>query len=287
METINYVEVPADKSQDFNQQKTAWKNGRYVSIDEGPAVTLYIGHREEKMWNEEGEERTIVKAFPVRVQKPVTREKAINAALASAYALSGAEGMASFSASMSRKYRENVNDLDVKEHDAFVSWLKEELSKIGFGGPSTPHVDDSEPTLSEVFGLLKSKIQSFGLGEKEAVAFKRFYPMWTDGINVSKGDRYRVGDKLYECDQEHHTQDNWKPGQGAHSIWHEVTDSHDGTADDPIPYNEEHDTMFPGMILEVGKYYRQDGVTYRCTTNSVIALVQDLSALVGLYVERV
>lgn len=57
------------------------------------------------------------------------------------------------------------------------------------------------------------------------------------------------------------------------------------TIDDPIPYNEGHDPLFAGMILESGKYYKQDNVTYKCTRDSGIALVQDLSALVGHYVE--
>ena len=64
-----------------------------------------------------------------------------------------------------------------------------------------------------------------------------------------------------------------------------MTEEYAGTAEDPIPYNEDHDPLFAGMILESGKYYKQDNVTYKCTRDSGIALVQDLSALVGHYVE--
>ena len=64
-----------------------------------------------------------------------------------------------------------------------------------------------------------------------------------------------------------------------------MTEEHTGTIDDPIPYNEGHDPLFAGMILESGKYYKQDNVTYKCTRDSGIALVQDLSALIGHYVE--
>ena len=40
--------------------------------------------------------------------------------------------VARFSASMARKHRENPKDQEVKEHDAFISWVKEELTKIGY-----------------------------------------------------------------------------------------------------------------------------------------------------------
>lgn len=129
------------------------------------------------------------------------------------------------------------------------------------------------------------KINTYGLTASEALRVKNRHPIWKVGIDVNKGDRYQEGDKLFECDLAHRTQEDWRPGQGAHSLWHEVTEEHTGTIDDPIPYNEGHDPLFAGMILESGKYYKQDNVTYKCTRDSGIALVQDLSALIGHYVE--
>ena len=129
------------------------------------------------------------------------------------------------------------------------------------------------------------KINTYGLTASEALRVKNRHPIWKVGIDVNKGDRYQEGDKLFECDLAHRTQEDWRSGQGAHSLWHEVTEEHTGTIDDPIPYNEGHDPLFAGIILESGKYYKQDNVTYKCTRDSGIALVQDLSALVGHYVE--
>ena len=40
--------------------------------------------------------------------------------------------VASFGASMARKFRENPDDPEVKEHDKFISWVKKELSGIGY-----------------------------------------------------------------------------------------------------------------------------------------------------------
>ena len=41
------------------------------------------------------------------------------------------------------------------------------------------------------------------------------------------------------------------------------------------------------MVLESGKYYSQDGVTYHCTRDTGNPVYHALSELVGLYVEVV
>lgn len=101
------------------------------------------------------------------------------------------------------------------------------------------------------------KINTYGLTASEALRVKNQHPIWKVGIDVNKGDRYQEGDKLFECDLAHRTQEDWRPGQGAHSLWHEVTEEHSGTIEDPIPYKQN-------MALEFNKYYTQDGVLYLC-----------------------
>lgn len=39
------------------------------------------------------------------------------------------------------------------------------------------------------------------------------------------------------------------------------------------------------MTLEEGKYYSQDGVTYKCTRSTGQAVYNSLKDLVGIYVE--
>lgn len=132
MKVLNYVEVPSTKEQDINRKYTEWRNGKCVSIDEGAKYkTLYIGHKEETVYDEEGNEGIITKAFPIRMEKPVTRDMAINAAEMEAYGLRNAMEVASFNASLARKTRINPNDEEVTDHDAFIGWVKEELTKIG------------------------------------------------------------------------------------------------------------------------------------------------------------
>lgn len=130
MLNINYVEVPATKEEDINKGLTKWSDGKYVSIDEGTHVTLYVDHREECIADGDGEERTVVRAFPIRVKKPVSRDMAINAAEMEVYGLNSAMEVASFNASLARKARANAADEEVIEHDEFIAWVKVRLDDI-------------------------------------------------------------------------------------------------------------------------------------------------------------
>ena len=124
------------------------------------------------------------------------------------------------------------------------------------------------------------KINTYDLSPSEALQVKDRYPEWETGINVKTGERYRVEDVLWECIKEHTTQDNWKPSMATASLWKVVDEEHKGTIDDPIVY-------IPPMEIFKDKYYIQNGIKYKCTRNSEQPLTHDLSALVGLYVEKV
>lgn len=132
---------------------------------------------------------------------------------------------------------------------------------------------------------ISSQINSYNLSNKEALAVKEFYPEWSaNSISIKKGDKYQYGDDLFEADQDHTSQANWSPGNMS-SLWHEVVEDHEGTLEDPIPYNVELNPLWQGMILELGKYYTQRDLIYKCTRDSGIPLTQELSGLVGHYVE--
>lgn len=119
-----------------------------------------------------------------------------------------------------------------------------------------------------------------GIFNKEYLKVKDRYPEWTVGIDVKTEERYQCDDLLWECIKDHKTQENWKPSLSTASLWKVVVEGHEGTENDPIPYT-------PPMEIFNGKYYIQNGVKYRCTRNSEQPLTHDLSALVGLYVEKV
>lgn len=126
----------------------------------------------------------------------------------------------------------------------------------------------------------KAQINTMSLSNNEALKVKEFYPEWKEGIDVNKGEKYNCDDDLWEALTTHKTQANWRPSLATASIWKRIDEEHEGTEDDPIPYA-------PPMELFNGKYYTQDEVKYKCTRDSGIPLSQNLSELVGLYVELV
>lgn len=130
------------------------------------------------------------------------------------------------------------------------------------------------------FPILTKEINTYDLSPSEALQVKDRYPEWETGINVKTGERYRVEDVLWECVKDHLTQENWKPSMATASLWKVVDEEHKGTIDDPIVY-------IPPMEIFKDKYYIQNGIKYKCARNSEQPLTHDLSALVGLYVEKV
>lgn len=123
MKTINYQQVPSTVADDFNTNKSKWENNLYVSLDEGRFITRFIGHRNEMITSEDGSEEQITVAYPVRVEKPYTVDKAVSAAIMDAYGLSAGE-LPAFLEDISRKHRQNSNDPDVMEFDYFVEWVR-------------------------------------------------------------------------------------------------------------------------------------------------------------------
>lgn len=196
--------------------------------------------------------------------------------------------------------RTSTDQSKVILHEEFLSpFGEEEFPRYSFSDPKFINLlssdewtypEGEEPVINRDFSRILAlnildeevakNINTYELTPAEALQVKDRYPEWIAGITVKVGERYLSDDILWECIQGHTTQENWRPGTSTASLWKVVDEEHAGTIDDPIPY------VTPMELFE-GKYYRQDGVTYKCTRDSGIPLVQDLSALVGLYVELV
>ena len=124
------------------------------------------------------------------------------------------------------------------------------------------------------------------IDDKTAVTVKALFPKWEDCVKLGSvvsnaGYRFTYNGNLYKCKNPNPTfQSNWIPGVGTESLYERIDETHAGTADDPIPYDGN-------MALESGKYYRENGVTYLCTRDTVNPVYHALSELVGQYVELV
>lgn len=196
--------------------------------------------------------------------------------------------------------RTSTDQSKVILHEEYLApFDDEDFPRYSFSDPSFVELLNSEewtypegeqPVINRQFSRLLAldeldkeateEINAYDLTPGEALQVKDHYPEWVAGITVKVGERYLSDNVLWECIKEHTTQDNWKPSMATASLWKVVDEEHKGTIDDPIVY-------IPPMEIFKDKYYIQNGVKYKCTRNSEQPLTHDLSALVGLYVEKV
>lgn len=128
------------------------------------------------------------------------------------------------------------------------------------------------------------------LSAVDALEVVEWFPKWgvdiKEGDSVTKGTKFQYEGKLYAVLQDHTILAHYYPSINTASLYVEVTPEYDeqgnenGTLDNPIEYNGN-------MVLEEGKYYIQDGVTYLCNRDSINPVYHNLSDLVGHYVELV
>ncbi len=154
-------------------------------------------------------------------------------------------------------------------------------------------VINQEKRLARITELLNREKQEFknrGLTAEQMLTHKAFAPKWGEDIKegdaLVKGDKFTYEGKLYAVLQDHTVLAINAPSIATASLYVEVTPDYTeggeefGALENPIAYNGN-------MALESGKYYEQEGVVYLCNRDTGIAVYQPLSALVGLYVEKV
>lgn len=120
------------------------------------------------------------------------------------------------------------------------------------------------------------EIAAQSLDDKTALEAVTLHPMWKPDMNYETGFKVRKDGKLWRVLQAHTSQTGWEP-ENATSLFEQINETHEGTMENPIPYEGN-------MALESGKYYSQDGVIYLCDRDTVNPVYNALSELVGLYV---
>lgn len=139
----------------------------------------------------------------------------------------------------------------------------------------------TEAEVSAMF--ITQQINTLVVDDNTALRMKSFYPTFESivGQAVKQGYKFTHGGKLWRTVQSEMTiQSHYTPGAGMESLYTEVCETHDGTLDDPIPYDGN-------MILENGKYYFQNYTIYLCNRDTANPAYQPLAELVGIYVEKV
>lgn len=118
--------------------------------------------------------------------------------------------------------------------------------------------------------------------DQEALEVKSLYKEWNKQIGnmLNAGEYVQHEGQLFKVLTPHVAMEAWIPGVGTESLFMLVVKDHDGSLEDPIPFNHN-------MELVNGKYYIQNDVLYLCVRDSGIAIHADLKDLVGNYVNVV
>lgn len=171
---------------------------------------------------------------------------------------------------------------EYEEYLAFVLSVKSMVREDLEIEPDTPQ-GASSPRMSDIARLLTLTVNTMSLTDDEALSVKSVYPQWSEFINkkLTQGMKVQYSDKLYKVRQDiAAVLENQPPSIDTAALYEEINESHAGTLEDPIPYNNN-------MELFEGKYYSQDGVTYLCTRSTGQAVYNNLPELVGIYVQTV
>ena len=130
--------------------------------------------------------------------------------------------------------------------------------------------------------VVKQYNERTDISNEEALDYMAIIYPWDYYLDkvLTEGMMVTYEEKPWRVRQTHTPLEVYPPSLATASLYEAIDKEHSGEADDPIPYT-------PPMEIYAGKHYIEDGVIYRCTRNSEVALSHNLSALVGLYVEEV
>lgn len=178
----------------------------------------------------------------------------------------------------------SVYTLLTESNDEWIEISSEDAERIRKAKEAAKgSVEYPEEEVNQTLNLISLTINTMNLTDEQALSVKNLYPEWSTFINGRLEKDYKVlyQDKLYKVKQTIETVlENQPPSISTAALYEEINESNEGTLEDPIPYNNN-------MELFEGKYYSQSGVVYKCTRNTEQAVYQDLSSLVGIYVEKV
>lgn len=169
-----------------------------------------------------------------------------------------------------------------ESNDEWTEITKEDAERIFKAKKAARgQIEYPEEQVNQMIGLFASQINTMNLTDEQALQFKNLYPAWENFISQKLEKDYKMlyQDRLYKVKQTiENVLENQPPSVDTAALYEEINETNAGTKEDPIPYNNN-------MELFEGKYYSQNGITYKCTRNTGQAVYQDLSGLVGIYVE--
>lgn len=142
---------------------------------------------------------------------------------------------------------------------------------------------------TEICNQYTAEMNDMNLSATEALEVQSWYPKLYETEGFKEGDtlamntKFQYDGKLWAARQTVIVSSVYPPSIDTAALYVEVTEDYvdgveQGTLEHPIEYSGN-------MVLEEGKYYAQDGVTYLCTRDTINPVYHALKDLVGLYVE--
>lgn len=167
----------------------------------------------------------------------------------------------------------------------YIDMTPEELAEIAKHNAIRKSQEKYNPMSAEEVNrlLITHQVNAISVDNATALRMKSFYPTFENvvGKKVKMGFKFTHGDKLWSVAQPELTiQAHYPPGIGMESLYEEICEEYEGTADEPIPYSGN-------MTLLKGKYYVQLDKIYLCNRDTGNPVYHALVDLVGLYVEEV
>ena len=146
-----------------------------------------------------------------------------------------------------------------------------------------PQVEPKKSRMQIVQELVvKQYNERTDISNEEALDYMAIIYPWDYYLDkvLTEGMMVTYEDKPWRVRQTHTPLEVYPPSLATASLYEMIDKEHSGEADDPIPYA-------PPMEIFEGKHYIENGIVYRCTRNSEVAMSHSLETLVGLYVEVV
>lgn len=130
--------------------------------------------------------------------------------------------------------------------------------------------------------VVKQYNERTDISNEEALDYMAIIYPWNYYLDkvLTEGMMVTYEDKPWRVRQTHAPLEIYPPSLATASLYEAIDKEHDGTLEDPIPYN-------PPMGIFIGKYYIENNEIYKCIRNSDTALSHSLRDLIGIYVNKV
>lgn len=146
-----------------------------------------------------------------------------------------------------------------------------------------PHVEPKKSRMQIVQELVvKQYNERTDISNEEALDYMAIIYPWDYYLDkvLTEGMMVTYEDKPWRVRQTHTPLEVYPPSLETASLYEAIDKEHDGTLEDPIPYN-------PPMEIFIDKYYIENNEMYKCIRNSDTALSHSLRDLIGIYVNKV